>query len=101
MLRNILILLCIVFVIYYVNAKQNENFNGQHVVDPKYKGDTITVDMLDDPVFSDVIVYNNDPEPYLPNQEIGLEKCVYECDGKCVEFGVTGTAFCFLNKDNV
>ncbi len=98
MFKNILIVLCIVLIIYYASLQEHENFDSKQI-DPKTKGDTLTVNMLDDPLFADVVVYNNDSAPYLPNQKIGLEKCVYACNGNCVEFGITGTAFCFPKKE--
>lgn len=51
--------------------------------------------MLEDPLFRDVKTFNNDENPYGPGQRNGLEKCLDECPGRCVEFGVTGLAFCF------
>lgn len=53
------------------------------------------MDILDDPLFKDVIVYNNDQNPYEEGGKIGLAKCLEGCDGKCVEFGVSGITFCF------
>ena len=50
---------------------------------------------LDDPLFADVGLYNNDINPYVAGEESGLEKCLYDCNGNCVEFGVTGITFCF------
>ena len=40
--------------------------------------------------FEDMLVYNNDPDGRL-----GLDKCIEDCQGYCVEFGQTGTAYCF------
>jgi len=48
-----------------------------------------------DSAFDDVIYYENDPQPYKDNQFLGLYKCYNNCPGKCVEFGITGNAFCF------
>lgn len=56
-----------------------------------------SLDILLDPVFSNIIVYNNDENPYVEGEQIGLAKCLDRCNGKCVEFGVTGIATCFPN----
>ena len=40
--------------------------------------------------FDDMIVYDNEP-----NGRLGLDKCIELCKGYCVEFGLTGTAYCF------
>jgi len=53
------------------------------------------MEILMDPVFSNVIVFNNDLNPYVKGEQIGLAKCLAECNGNCVEFGITGTATCF------
>ena len=57
-----------------------------------------TVNLLKDPAFSDLIYYSNDFNPYEPGQYLGLQKCFSECNGTCVEFGITGNAFCFPKK---
>ena len=53
------------------------------------------IKMLDDPLFSNVGLYNNDANPYVVGEESGLEKCLYYCNGNCVEFGISGISFCF------
>jgi len=53
------------------------------------------MEILMDPVFSNVTVFNNDSNPYIKGEHIGLAKCLAECNGNCVEFGITGTATCF------
>lgn len=48
-------------------------------------------DFKDDKIFNDVYSYENDQ-----NLEIlGIDKCLKDCNGNCVEYGQTGTAFCF------
>ena len=56
------------------------------------------INILGDPLFSNVALYNNDDNPYVLGEESGLEKCMNQCDGNCVEFGVTGIAYCFPNQ---
>lgn len=49
-------------------------------------------DPYDDNVFADIITFNNDP---IINGKLGIEKCIEQCKGKCVEFGMTGIGYCF------
>jgi hypothetical protein len=51
--------------------------------------------ILDDPTFQDVVVYPNDDDPYADGQTSGIDKCLSKCNGKCVEFGVSGIGFCY------
>jgi hypothetical protein len=53
---------------------------------------------INDNLFNDVIYYENDVDIDVPNGQTGLEKCFGACaktSGTCVEFGITGNAFCF------
>ena len=45
----------------------------------------------EDKLFTDMITYENDPD----GGQIGLDKCLAECQGNCLEFGQTGLAWCF------
>lgn len=47
----------------------------------------------EDPLFSDVITYENDHV----NNKTGLEECLKKCDGSCIEYGQTSIAHCFPN----
>ena len=49
-------------------------------------------DALDGMLFEDVNLYESEP---VVDGELGLEKCIKKCDGMCVEYGMTGDAFCF------
>ncbi len=53
---------------------------------------------LDDDLFKSVVTYENDT---FPEGKIGLEKCIQNCNGECLEFGVTGIAHCFPNEGDV
>lgn len=44
--------------------------------------------------FDDLIVYDNDADG-----RIGLDKCIEKCNGYCVEFGQTGSAYCFPARE--
>ncbi len=54
-------------------------------------------DPLESNLFNDVIMYIG--ERTLTG-ELGLEKCIKKCNGMCVEYGMTGDAFCFPKIDD-
>ena len=58
------------------------------------------IDILQDANFKDTKFYTNDDDPYTFGNKLGLQKCFDECNGVCVEFGVTGNAFCFKKIEN-
>lgn len=91
----ILFVLIICCLIYSSNC--NENFTSKHALNPNiYQGHRRDgIDLLDDSLFRDIIVYNNDEDPYEPGGRLGIDKCLDECSGKCIEFGVTGVGYCF------
>ena len=47
--------------------------------------------LLNDPLFRDVIYYEND----MKTGQVGINSCVEKCSGNCVEYGQTGNAYCF------
>ena len=55
-------------------------------------------DILDDKLFSDVIYYMSDNDL---DGDWGLDKCMDDCDGICVEFGMTTNAYCFPKDDGL
>lgn len=44
---------------------------------------------FEDDLFRDLIYYDNSID------RLGLDKCVEDCKGSCLEFGITGNAWCF------
>jgi hypothetical protein len=67
----------------------NSTFNGRMAIDDQY---------FYDKLFDDVVYYPNQYEnDYNLNDinMIGWEKCKMECTGHCVEYGITGNAYCF------
>jgi len=85
----LIILIFVLLLAYCCKINKLENF------DVPEHGYVHRPDIMEDPLFKDVKTYNNDDNPYMLGQRNGLEKCLNECEGRCVEFGVTGLAFCF------
>jgi hypothetical protein len=101
----IILLICVSYYIFTYNSLEYFNDTRQttpqtniltHVKPPVVYSEYINI--LGDPLFSNVALYNNDDNPYVLGEESGLEKCMNQCDGNCVEFGVTGIAYCFPNQ---
>ena len=99
----ILLILCI-FIAYKVNLQTNLKENYEKIGNQQFRVNSeiepIKIrqgsDTFDDPLFSDVKFYMGDG---TLDGEIGLEKCIKNCtNGNCVEYGVTGDAYCFPNE---
>lgn len=97
----IIILLFILLILYLSSNSKcnnyNEDFTSNYAVNNYiYTGRPKNgLNLTDDTLFSNVIVYENDADPYSPNAKLGIEKCVDKCNGQCVEFGITGIGYCF------
>lgn len=64
--------------------------------DIEYSSSLFTSDgLLNEDVFGDVIIHENDVDSDNNLTQTGIHKCIAECDGNCVEFGVTGKGLCF------
>jgi hypothetical protein len=50
---------------------------------------------FDDKLFDDVVMYKSSPTDL---SKAGLYDCLEKCKGTCVEYGVTGDAYCFPEK---
>ena len=72
-----------------------EELGGINSVNTKKNGYIVQPDLMTDPAFSDVIMYQNDPNPYVTGETTGFFKCIEQCNGRCVEFGPTGDAMCY------
>ncbi len=61
---------------------------------PTNKTKTIThpIDLLEDNAFSDVIFFRSDQ---IFGETTGLQRCMDNCSGTCIEFGPTTNAMCF------
>lgn len=101
-IKIIIITCCVVFLLYFFSVENAPTYEYEHLQNTdKEKYNTVyseSIQLLDDPLFSDVILYNNDPDPYDDGQKTGLQKCFDECNGVCVEFGISGIAYCFPHE---
>lgn len=100
--KFLLISIIIIAGVLLYNLNIQENYikigNQQFRVNSEIEQIKITegTDTFDDALFSDVVFYMGDG---TLEGEIGLEKCLKECkNGNCVEYGVTGDAYCFPNN---
>jgi hypothetical protein len=53
---------------------------------------------FDDVLFSDVLLYESNN---VTDGMMGIEKCMKQCKGVCVEYGVSGDAFCYPYDDKL
>lgn len=95
MIIIIIIIIFIILLIYNncVTVEHLNTFNGRMAIDDQY---------FYDKLFDDVVYYPNKYEKdYDTGEEIGklLEtgwiRCLSECKGNCVEYGLTGHTYCF------
>jgi hypothetical protein len=80
------------------NAKSYTDYDNPHANFAR-RPPPLNQSLFDDSLFADVKTFNNDEEIYCVDKcscgRLGIDKCLDYCDGKCVEFGITGKAFCF------
>jgi hypothetical protein len=99
-MKNIYIIIIFVFILLLLITNKNEYYT---VIPPKTTNQTFSnilpqkgvrekSDALDGMLFEDVNLYQSEP---VVDGELGLEKCIKNCKGMCVEFGMTGDAYCF------
>ena len=83
----IIILLLLIILLLGLEKKNNEKFGG---IKLEYiKSGTVS---FDDKLFDDVKMYKSDIKDL---KKAGIYECLEKCNGECVEYGVTGNAFCF------
>ena len=98
----LLTIILIIFIIYKYNKKQDieglYTFNGRMSIEDQWFHDNL---------FDNVYYFPNKyAQPYETGEEIGklldtgLAKCLQECPGNCMEYGVSGRAYCFLPDKN-
>lgn len=99
---KIYIVLILIIIIIYLLYDKNEYYSTiKSDSEQEYrkfsnqmqqKGVRQGTDALDGLLFEDVNLYESE---HTVDGELGLEKCIKNCKGMCVEFGMTGDAYCF------
>ena len=56
---------------------------------------TDSYSIFTDPMFSDIIKYMSTISDNNKVVESGVEKCLKNCEGNCIEYGFTGVGICF------
>lgn len=79
------------------NPVNTTNSTGQSTLTPPTLYDS---NLMNDSLFKDVVYYENDIRGDVYGR-IGLDKCLENCNGTCLEFGVTGNAYCFPKQPNI
>jgi len=79
-------LIILIIAIYYFEGKIFEFFEPTLELTQRDG-----YDFRDDKIFRDVYSYENDQNL----GRLGIDKCLDLCAGNCVEYGQTGTAYCF------
>lgn len=94
-----IIILILIFYILYLNWNNTicENFTLPNITKTisVAPGQVNTPSLLDDSLFANVITYTNDDDPYSPDGKTSIDKCLDNCNGKCIEFGPGSASFCF------
>lgn len=100
MLKILIIILIILLIfILFLNLKLKEHLNvanGELSKDEQYRYDSMFKDVDHYPN-----IYTETPELDDPSKDLGklkklgLKDCREKCRGKCVEYGITGNAYCF------
>jgi hypothetical protein len=97
MKKYILVIIIILLAVFLLkNVNENMEIND---IKPVFKSIILPPkpvkqgpDPYEGKLFSDVTLYNNDNKL---DGVLGLEKCIKNCKGMCVEYGMTGDAYCF------
>jgi hypothetical protein len=87
----IIFITVIILILGYILILQKKEFFGD-IVSVKQIPDILDLKQQ----FDDLIVYDNDADG-----RIGLDKCIENCHGYCVEFGQTGSAYCYPVKEHI
>lgn len=93
----VIVILLVIIILYYFytnnqiksnNDKYIEKFDQlfQQIEQNNIKNQHV-IQLLDDMAFQDVIIYENE------NGRLGIDKCLENKDGHCVEYGIAGIAY--------
>lgn len=95
MIKILTLLFFILFVLCLIN-----NYSKEHLLKNTTNPQDllkIHLPILGDSLFDSLVTYMNDDMWSNPSGKTGIEKCKMTCKGKCVEYGISGNAMCFLN----
>lgn len=99
MKKYIIIILLILVFLFLVNKNEYyENIENKKTTQSSSLqkiGVRDGSDGLEGKLFEDVLMHHSDP---LLDGELGVEKCIKSCKGMCVEYGMTGDAYCFPSE---
>jgi len=90
--RFLIVIIILVLVIVFFRISENfitADSTDEGLVQENIKTGSRT---FDDKLFDDVITYKSS---LTDTKDTGVFKCLEQCKGNCVEYGVTGTAYCF------
>ena len=84
-----ILLMLMIIVSFCYQCNKTENFNTSfEQMEKEGVMNEINAQLFDDLTFRDVVVYENDPDG-----RVGLDKCLDNKVGYCVEYGQTGVAY--------
>jgi len=94
----VILILLILYILYTHNKTENFATSHEKNAHVSFGRRPNNLSILDDSLFSDVITYHNDDDPYQKGGKQAIEKCTDNPDCVCVEYGPGHSAFCFPKK---
>ncbi len=98
-MKKFILVIILILVILFLLTNYNEHYTILKNNNTKILSSTLPkqntrqgTDPLDGQLFEDVLLYQGDN---TLEGELGLEKCIKKCKGMCVEYGMTGDAYCY------
>ena len=91
----ILIIIVILIVIVLIQINKSEKFTNESRKGIELTNIPTGTKTFDDPLFNDVAYYKSDLKDA---DNSGIFQCLEKCKGTCVEYGMTGNAYCFPKK---
>ena len=103
-MKKYILVIILILIIVFILKNYSESLGMEHYTilkndNTKILSSTLPnqntrqgTDPLDGQLFEDVLLYKGDN---TLEGELGLEKCIKKCKGMCVEYGMTGDAYCY------
>lgn len=94
MIKLLTCIFFIFFVLYLIDGTQEHLSQDFTPTNPQ---DLLkaNIPILGDSLFENVITYVNDDLWLDPSGQTGIQKCKTKCNGRCIEYGISGQAMCF------